>query len=216
MISPVVGWFCLKPSLLRSNDYDLYRSAYKRLQHNPDIFRSLLIQQTKAPENWKSLGINVGNPHANNTIIKVCSPYCNPCAETHPKLEEIIRDNKNVNLKVIFTGGSGTQEDRTSIIRHLLAIAAQYDTLTTERALADWYQSPKKDYNAFASKYPIKGELKDLDVQIESMSKWCKETGIVHTPTIFVNGYKLPDNYELGELNFIFQVSDFTIFNDFV
>jgi len=61
----------------------------------------------------------------------------------------------------------------------------------------------KKDYEAFSVKYPMNGELKQQDGKVEAMAQWCDEAEITHTPTIFINGYRLPENYGVEELKFI-------------
>lgn len=203
ILLPVVAWYGLKPVFIKAKDYSLYYNAYKRLQYNPDTFNSQLVQQAKAADNWQQLGINIGNPNAENTIIKVCNPYCGPCAKAHPQLEEIIKHNNNINLKVIFTARN-TEHDRSApVVKHLLAVAAQDNAAKTQQALDDWYLADKKDYATFAAQYPMNGELKLQDAKVEAMSTWCNEAEITHTPTIFVNGYRLPENYNVEELKFI-------------
>lgn len=201
--TPIIVWYALKPLFLKANDYVTYRNAYKRLQYNPDIFNSLLVQQPKAADNWQELGINIGNPTATNTVIKVCNPYCGPCAKAHPKLEELIAENPNINLKVIFTARNHDHDRGAEVVRHLLAVAALGDGAKTQQALDDWYLAPVKDYKTFAEKYPMNGELKMQNVKLEAMRKWCDESEVTHTPTIFVNGYRLPENYDIKELQFI-------------
>jgi len=200
---PVVGWNALKPGFLKAKDHSAYKNAYKRLQYNPEIFNNLLVQQAKAADNWQQLGITIGNPQAPNTIIKVCNPYCGPCAKAHPKLEEIIRHNNNINLRVIFTARNDENDRSGVVVKHLLAVAASGDLTKTQQALDDWYLAPKKDYELFSAKYPMNGELKQQDEKVDAMSAWCTETEITHTPTIFVNGYRLPENYNVEELKYI-------------
>lgn len=55
----------------------------------------------------------------------------------------------------------------------------------------------------FAKKYPMNGELKEQEGMIDKMSKWCKEAEIMHTPTFFVNGKRLPDTYSIEELEYV-------------
>ena len=199
----IVSWYFLKPILLQAKDYKLYYNAYKRLQYNPETFNSLLVQQAKAAEGWQQLGITIGNPHAPNTIIKVCNPYCGPCAKTHPQLEEVIKQNNNVNLKIIFTARNAEHDRSAPVVKHLLAVAAKGIESKTQQALDDWYLADKKDYEAFAARYPI-AEYPPLgDGGIEAMAQWCDEAEITHTPTIFINGYRLPENYGVEELKFI-------------
>ncbi|MBS1528771.1 MAG: thioredoxin domain-containing protein [Bacteroidetes bacterium] len=205
LLLPLTGWYALKPYLFKAKDHDLYKNAYKRLQYNPDIFNGLLIQQAKAADNWQQLGITIGNPDAPNTIIKVCNPYCGPCAKAHPKLEDIIKNNKNINVRVIFTAKNNEHDRGAPIVKHLLAVAAQNDRARTQQALDDWYLAPKKDYELFSAKYPMNGELKQQDDKVEAMSEWCIEAEITHTPTIFVNGYLLPQSYDIEALMYILK-----------
>jgi thiol-disulfide isomerase/thioredoxin len=203
VLLPMVVWYGLKPLFLHAKDYTLYQNAYKRLQYNPDTFHSQLVQQPKAADNWQQLGITVGNPDAENTIIKVCNPYCGPCARAHPQLEEVIQQNNNINLKIIFTAANNGHDQGAIVVKHLLAVAAEGNHLKTKKALDDWYLAPKKDYEAFATKYPMNAELKQQEAKLEAMSTWCKEAEIMYTPTIFVNGYRLPENYDVEELKHI-------------
>jgi len=70
--------------------------------------------------------------------------------------------------------------------------------------LNDWYRPEKKDYETFAGKYPMNGELQQQGTQLELMKKWCIEAEITHTPTVFVNGKKLPEFYDIPKLKNIF------------
>lgn len=87
--------------------------------------------------------------------------------------------------------------------RHLLAINEKQDAHRTRKALDEWYLAPKKDYGVFATKYPLNGEIAKQEKQIEEMSKWCKEAEISFTPTIFINGRRLPEKYKIEELKYI-------------
>jgi protein-disulfide isomerase len=66
----------------------------------------------------------------------------------------------------------------------------------------DWYGAEKKDYKKYASQYPMNGELGQQDKKIEAMDKWCKQTGIQFTPTFFINGKQLPDNYTITDAGY--------------
>jgi protein-disulfide isomerase len=133
----------------------------------------------------------------------VCNPYCGPCAIAHPVLDEIIHNNKNVKLKLIFTATNDKDDKRGVAARHLLAIYEKHDALQTQQALDDWYLADRKDYNVFAAKYPLNGEIKKQEKEIEIMKEWCKEAEISFTPTLFINGHRLPEKYKIEELKYI-------------
>lgn len=200
---PIVLWYAIKPLLVKAKDEPAYQAAYKRLLYNPDTFNNLLQQQSTAPDGYQNMGITIGNPDAANTIIKVCNPYCGPCAEAHYILDEIIHNNKNVKLQLIFTASNEANDKRGIAAKHLMAISAKQNDLQTQKALDDWYLSPKKNYEEFSKKYPMNDELKQQEKQIEEMNKWCKEAWIVGTPTLFINGKRLPETYSINELRYI-------------
>lgn len=204
VLLPLVFWYLLKPLLLSFKNAPIYNAAYKRLLYNPEIFNGLLQQQQAAPQGWQTLGIDIGNPSATNTIIKVCNPYCGPCAKAHPVLEEIVKHNNDVKVKVIFTATNKETDRANKPVKHLLAIAAKQSLHQTEEALDTWYMADKKDYEAFAAKYPMNGELKQQEQKIELMKQWCDDAEITATPTIFVNGKRLPETYNINELKNIF------------
>ena len=200
---PMVVWFTIKPLILKAKDEVTFKAAYKRLQYNPDTFNHLLQQQPTAPDGYEDIGITIGNPHAANTIIKVCNPYCGPCAKAHLIIHEIVEQNKDVKLKLIFTATNSEDDVRGMVAKHLLAISSKKDSRQTAHALDEWYLSSGKDYEGFARKYPLNGELKKQGKQIDEMKEWCDEAAITGTPTFFINGRQLPESYSISELKYI-------------
>jgi protein-disulfide isomerase len=51
----------------------------------------------------------------------------------------------------------------------------------------------------------MNGELEKQNNKIEMMDKWCKVTAITFTPTIFINGYQLPDAYTIEDVIYFLQ-----------
>ena len=204
LLLPVSLWYLLKPLLLAAKAAPGYNAAYKRLLYNPETFNNLLLQQSVAPVGWEDLGINIGNPNATNNIISVCNPYCDPCAKAHHVFDELIKHNKDINVKIVFAAMSDENDKSNKPVKHLLAISAKSDLQKKKKALLDWYSAKKKDYDDFANKYPLNGELNEQKIKLEAMRKWCMNAEITGTPTIFVNGRRLPETYSINELKDIF------------
>lgn len=191
------------PLLKAAKESREYETKWKRLRYNPEIFDALLQKETFIAHPTEGLGLQIGNPDATHEIIKVCNPYCGPCSKAHPDIEELIHSNPNVKVRIIFTASGHDDDIKTPPVKHLLAIQERHGAATVHQALDDWYLAEKKDYTAFANKYPLNGELEQQGVKIEAMSKWCDMMKIRATPTFFVNGYELPDSYRIGELKHI-------------
>ncbi len=90
----------------------------------------------------------------------------------------------------------------------LLAIAEQANPTQLKNALNDWYLPVDKNYDRFAALYPMNGELLKQTDHMAAMNTWCTATGITHTPTIFLNGFKLPDAYTIADLQYFLHVDN--------
>lgn len=196
---PIVLWYSLKPLLNRYKEADSYQYAYKRIMYNPEIFNTILNQQPAAPEGWQQLGIDIGNPTATNTIIKVCNPYCGPCAKVHQVLEDIINRNDDIKLKIIFDTRR-YYKDAVIVVSHFLALREKYSIQSLNRALDDWYLVKEKNYSVFSAKHPVKNMSNNYSNEIDKMSYWCVEAEITGTPTLYINGKLLPETYKTNEL----------------
>ena len=202
-VLPALIWFTVKPYTLRLQEAKNTKREYLRIKFNAEIFDTLLKKQKAITLPAGDLGINLGNPAATNSIIKVCNPYCGPCSKAHPKIEALLEQNDNVKATIIFTTPNDEGNAAIKPVRHLLAIAEKNNNeKIIKQSLDDWYLTEKKDYELFAAKYPMNGELLKQGDKIEAMDKWCKAMEISATPTIFINGYKLPDAYSIEDLQY--------------
>lgn len=202
---PVLLWSFIKPMILNQVESKRTKRELARLKYNPVLFESLLYKQKHITTDPKGLGITLGNPDARHTIIKVCNPYCGPCAKAHPEIEKIIEENKEVSVQIIFTATNEKGDSRAQPVKHFMAIAESKDSNSIKEALDDWYLPEEKDYRVFSSKHPMNGELEKQGDKLVEMDKWCKETGIEFTPTFFLDGYQLPTVYNINDLNYFLK-----------
>lgn len=203
LASMLLVYFAI-PVIKRANDSKEYRNKWMKLRYCPSVFNSLLNNSNAVALTNDNLGILIGNEKASTEIIKVCNPYCGPCAKAHPELDDIIKNNKNVRIRIIFTASGDDEDIKTAPVQHLLAIQEKYGAKRVHQALDDWYLASTKDYAIFASKYPMNGELKQQKDKITSMYNWCNDMKIRGTPTLFINGRELPDQYSIKDLKSFF------------
>lgn len=199
---PAVALGFLLPAYKKAKAGKSDKAELNRLKHNIQIFDALLAKQKSVSENPEGLGITLGNPAAKHKIIKVCNPYCGPCAEAHAPMEQLVHANPDIQVQIIFTASNVSGDNGAAPVKHFLAIKEKYGTELTSQALDDWYNAPKKDYDAFAAKYAMNGELAKQSSKIDAMRAWCDTTQISFTPTFFVNGQQLPDMYTVNDLKY--------------
>lgn len=173
------------------------------LKRNSEIFEALLSKQEAITEPVDGLGITLGNSDARYKIIKVSNPYCEPCAKTHIAIDELLQNSAGeVQVREIYLASNNKNDKATPPVKHLLAIAEQGDENQVKQALNDWYATGKKNYDAFAAKYPLNGELKMQDEKINQMFNWCMQMKITSTPVFFINGYMLPKVYKIDDIKY--------------
>lgn len=202
---PLFFWVATKKIYQRAQEARRYEKESVRLKYNKDIFNTLLIKQKGITSPLEELGIIIGNPEAKNTLIKVCNPYCGPCAKAHSIIEEILKNNYDLKVKIIFNATNRENDIRSLPVKHLIGLYKKNDPIITKNALNEWYNSEDKDYEAFAAKYPLSEEFSCGEAKIEEMDRWCKSEGISFTPTFFINNYRLPEIYKIDDLRFLLQ-----------
>jgi uncharacterized membrane protein len=176
-----------------------------RIVHLPEVIKSVLSSSDFAKE-ASNIGLIIGDVNSPNKIIKVCNPYCSPCAKSHNLIEEILHVNKNVHLQIIFTAAPSSKDPLYFPVRHFMALAKLKGTEFVHRVLEQWYNSSHKSYEALALKHIISDDdLLQQDEEIKKMYDWCELMTITETPTFFINGYKLPDNLEISNLRYLFK-----------
>ncbi|KEO75428.1 DsbA family protein [Anditalea andensis] len=158
-----------------------------------------MSKSKRISNNAGGLGIQLQNKNLRYHVLKVCNPYCGPCAKAHPVLEKLYEEGSK-DLQILFISNPDLEDPRTKVINHFLAIDSKGDSQVTQKALNRWYSSPEKDHEAFAKRYPMNGELNKQKVKLLAMKEWFDKEGVTHTPTIFINGYELPEDFSVEEL----------------
>jgi uncharacterized membrane protein len=186
-----------------TKDANRYKRDLQKIKYDTGVFNALLSRQKSITKSTDGLGLILGKADATHKIVKVCNPYCQPCADAHIIIEELLNSSNDVQVQIIFMVPDNETDIKIPPVKHLLALAEKKDSQLLKTALDDWYLNKKKDYNLFAAKYPLNGELDRQTSKLRSMHEWCKTLEITFTPTIFLNGYQLPANYNVTDLKYL-------------
>lgn len=198
-LAPLLVWKLAKPLFETEKETYVHKRGLKRIKNNPAVLGGLLQKSRKIETPLDGLGISIKNETAKYHVVKVCNPYCGPCAKAHPILEDFVKKGI-INLQVLFTASNDANDIKAKPVSHFLAIDSKGDKKITQKALDDWYLADQKDYDTFANKYPMNGELEMQNHKIETMRAWCDAENITHTPTIFINEHELPKEYSVEDL----------------
>ena len=187
---------------IKSSKYFEY--TLSRLKNSIDVFVVLLHKSRRVDMPTDDYGIVVGNPHGSIHIVKVCNPYCSHCADAQLILQKLVDKNPEVKLQVIFATDPHTSYYKETPINQFLSL--YHEGADMEMILSDWYADSNKDRFAFEQKYPFEQTDNVWNMEnAERMKQFCEETKIIGTPTLFINGYELPYNYQIRDLLYIFS-----------
>jgi len=201
---PGALWISLRTMFLKSYQLKPLREQLHKFKYNAEIFNKILTDQPKyglPDDNWS---IVLGNKEAKNRIVMVTNPYCPPCSKMHKLLDDLLLQRQDVQARIIFTATNMEGDRRTQISRHLMALNELPDKSIVKKALNDWYEQKLKDYKTWAKVYPVHIDENNY-YKLDRQKDWCKMTEISVTPTMLVNGYRLPEYYLPSDLRYMLE-----------
>ncbi|WP_293299339.1 vitamin K epoxide reductase family protein [Pedobacter sp. UBA4863] len=201
-IVPVLLWFILKPELQKAAEYNLLKRQLKKFKYNSELFGHALTKQPRYAVPNELAPITLGDPAAQTIITMVSNPFCGPCAKAHETLDKWLKTRKDIQLKIVFTTADHDDDQRTKVARHITALNLTNNVALVEKALNQWYAQREKKYDEWAKHYPVNiGE--EVSKTTKKQKQWCQMTEITFTPTILVNGYKIPEPYRLEDIPYL-------------
>lgn len=203
LLIPLISWEIIKPLLLAKKELNLYKRSLNKIKNNSIVFDTLLSKSKKISNNPIGLGVSFTNANAKFNVIKVCNPYCSPCSKAHPILEELFNSGI-INLQILFTATSDINDKRFNPVNYFLSIYKE-DKVRARKVIDAWYASEIKDYSRFSIEYPVTDDVFDHKNQIDAMRNWYETEKIDRTPSIFINGYLIPIEYDVQDLKNILQ-----------
>jgi uncharacterized membrane protein/thiol-disulfide isomerase/thioredoxin len=202
LLLPVILWMLLKPLFLSQQKLPSLKEQLRKFKYNTELFNTMLNEQPKYALPAEDWSIVLGNVEANNSITMVTNPYCPPCSKMHKLLDELLDNRGDIQARIVFTANNTDEDIKTPVSRHLMALNELQDKVIVKKALNDWYEQKQKDYKAWAKVYPV--ELDETNFsKLDNQKEWCEMAEVTATPTVLLNGYRLPDLYQLPDLKYM-------------
>lgn len=171
---------------------------------NEKILELLLKDQPYYQCNKSDSKIIFGNPDANLLVTILTNPHCNPCAKMHERIENMLEtDINNLCIQYIFSSFEPSLDTSNQV---LIAAYLKSKKENISSIYQEWFTKGKFNKEKFFERYSFELTTEEVKDEFEKHQKWKSQTKLEATPTILVNGYKLPDNYQIEDLQYI---SDF-------
>jgi len=187
-------------------------SKFIQWKANTDLFLKQWDDEPAADMATWSDDLIFGRSDAPLHIVVACNPFCNPCAETHKKLEKLIDQfSGKIKVQIRFLCKSIDVEDRyTKAVTAILKKGAvSADNSECRDMLMDWFKW--MDYDKWVAKWQLSSLAPDMPVKerydvtqrVKLHDDWTKDNGIQFTPTLFLNGKKIPGKYSIDDFNLL-------------
>jgi uncharacterized membrane protein len=204
LLLPVLFWMLLKPLLLKIQQLPTLKQQLHKFKYNTELFNNMMVRQPKYTQPNEDWSIVLGNSAASNVITMVTNPYCPPCTKMHKLLHELLEQRADIQARIVFAGTNTDSDIKTPVSRHLMALNEQTDKSKVLQALYDWYEQKQKNYEAWAKAYPV--ALNGIEFKkLEEQKAWCQIAEVTSTPTMLLNGYRLPNLYQLPDLKYMLE-----------
>ena len=144
--------------------------------------------------------IRFGTPDSKLHITVFSNPYCNPCAKMHKMIDDLLQKvNKNINVQYIL---SSFEEKLNSTNNYFIAASLDNKIDSIIQLFNDWFENGKVFHDDYFSNLSLNMENPEIESELEKHESWKNKNQLRGTPTVLVNGYRLPESYKIEDLRF--------------
>ncbi|MDR3218976.1 MAG: DsbA family protein, partial [Dysgonamonadaceae bacterium] len=202
----ILGINTLVPKLGNGNQVENLKQGINSLKANEKVFEALLKEQPYLKIEETDSQLIFGEPDAGLQITIFSNPYCSPCAKMHKRVEKLL-ENKQDKLCIRYIL-SAFGEELETINKYLIAVSLEKDRHTALQIFGEWFEKGRPLGEALFKEMGLDMNNPEIETEFQKHGTWKAKTQLRSTPTILVNGYKLPENYKIEDLRYF---TEFTI-----
>lgn len=178
---------------------------YRALKANDDVAKTLFKKSEFYETGLGDSSIIFGNPNAKTLVTILSNPHCNPCARMHKRVEKLLNMKENeICVQYIFSSFNEQLDDSS---RYLIYCYVNNDKNGALRKFALWYTKEKFDFNKIIKDNEERIHADAIEKEMMKHRMWREKTALTATPTVLINGYVLPKEYELEDLAMIANIN---------
>jgi hypothetical protein len=190
--------------LIKTNSNNKLKLAeLKKWKLDGDLFLSQWRQEQEVDTTVWQNDLLLGDSEAPLQITIACNPYCNPCAKTHKQLDNLLRHYPSkikVQVRFLFTAQDENNKLTIAVKAILQRASIIQNNSELRQLLTDWFDW--MDYDKWTDKWKSDSNI-DIGKRMIQHNDWIVQSKIQFTPTIFINGKKLPGRYSLDDMEIL-------------
>ncbi len=203
---PVGVWFSIRQHFIDSLRVVPLENTLLKFTRSSEVFQSLLARQDMVDVGHFEHELELGRSNAPFQIILVTNPTCGPCRLADQVVNDLLSEHSE-SISVIFRfaiNPRNRSDTSYSIANHLVKISLSNST-SLAAAMHGWYLAGAKNgVENWKVRFPVTSEPCDESVGriLDEHASWCKQHGITSTPTILINGKRIPAEYSISDLRY--------------
>jgi len=175
---------------------EMHYYKYLGFKKNPDILRMLLMNQPHYEIPLSESSLIFGNRDASIRITAFLSLHCSHCARAFEKIRNMLNENEDIIINLVLI----TSDNK--MLTTLYNNNRQGKEVESLKLLEQWFTADPYSRTKITKGLCIpEDSYLSMEVNEES-TRLFKECNVMGTPTFFINGYKLPAQYEIDDLRY--------------
>lgn len=178
----------------KSAEVNFYK--YLSFKKNPSVLKALLSEKKIINIPLTDTCLILGNRDSKLRITVFLSLHCSHCARAFNKIKEILESEGIVCVIIVLIT---SDKNIINTLFHLNKLEKDEEIL---HILDQWYNMDPYSRNMFSGTLCIQ-EVDDVSEAVSNEnSKLYKVCNVVGTPTFFINGFRLPAQYDIDDIKY--------------
>lgn len=199
-IVPLLIINTLLPKLDKEKYVGYLEKEMRHLRLNPDVFKVLLHQQLHCEVDFSASRILWGNKDANMIVTIVTNPHCYHCSRMHRRVVQLLAKVNDAICVQYILHASKEEYESSSVFLISAYLSDEISKIEKKEIYDQWFEEGKNNKEEFFEKYHLNTDQKDVQAELQSHKQWKGLKEINGTPTVFINGYELPRQYQIEDL----------------
>jgi hypothetical protein len=176
----------------------------RKFQVDNDVLKVKYLKESKCSDASDYSSVFWGDLNAMYQVTIISNPYCPHCRDYHKKIEPLLRkDNLHIGIRFIFISFGSQYDDACKLF---IAAGKQLKKSDALDLYSAWFEMMPSRCDEFSQAKKFNIDSEDIAHEFELHEQWSKENDMNRTPVVLVNGYILPDIYEIEDINMMDEI----------
>lgn len=193
----------IKKKFVTTREVQLAKEKLSRIAFKGSVFKSLLLKERSVDRRPFEQEITIGQTNVPVNVLMVTNLFCKPCKRKFRSLvalAESFPEKVSISIRLVFSNSN--PEAVMYFLQYWLENIHDKpkESSNTIRMFNEWFLL--MDFKKFSEKHKAREEHKGNEIG-RIHYEWAVKNNIARTPTVFINGYELPPQYDIDDLEHV-------------